>query len=57
MMPFSLSIILMPVPQAYSNGHSEIVLGKAIKDLQLPREEIVVMTKVLHARPYTLSRA
>lgn len=32
--------------QVYSNGASEIVLGKAIKQLDLPREEIVVMTKV-----------
>ncbi|KAF4618666.1 hypothetical protein D9613_010126 [Agrocybe pediades] len=30
----------------YSNGLSEILLGKAIKKLNLPREEIVVMTKV-----------
>jgi len=30
----------------YSNGLSEIHLGKAIKVLNLPREEIVVMTKV-----------
>ncbi|EMD34210.1 hypothetical protein CERSUDRAFT_97470 [Gelatoporia subvermispora B] len=30
----------------YSNGMSEVVLGKAIKELNLPREEIVVMTKV-----------
>lgn len=30
----------------YSNGESEIILGKAIKELQLPREEIVIMTKV-----------
>ncbi|KAJ3565124.1 hypothetical protein NP233_g7841 [Leucocoprinus birnbaumii] len=29
----------------YSNGVSEILLGKAIKELKLPREEIVVMTK------------
>ncbi|KIK64545.1 hypothetical protein GYMLUDRAFT_220988 [Collybiopsis luxurians FD-317 M1] len=29
----------------YSNGLSEIILGKAIKELKLPREEIVVMTK------------
>jgi len=32
--------------QVYSNGQSEIVLGKAIKQLNLPRDEIVVMTKV-----------
>ncbi|KAF9441916.1 aryl-alcohol dehydrogenase [Macrolepiota fuliginosa MF-IS2] len=30
----------------YSNGASEILLGKAIKKLNLPRDEIVVMTKV-----------
>lgn len=30
----------------YSNGVSEIILGKAIKELKLPRNEIVVMTKV-----------
>jgi len=32
----------------YSNGHSEIILGKAIKQLNLPRDEIVVMTKVFN---------
>ncbi|TCD68427.1 hypothetical protein EIP91_010828 [Steccherinum ochraceum] len=32
----------------YSNGLSEIVLGKAIKQLNLPREEIVVMSKVYY---------
>ncbi|KII87997.1 hypothetical protein PLICRDRAFT_656357 [Plicaturopsis crispa FD-325 SS-3] len=30
----------------YSNGLSEIMLGNAIKKLQLPRDEIVVMTKL-----------
>jgi len=30
----------------YSNGLSEVYLGNAIKALNLPREEIVVMTKV-----------
>ncbi|THU81974.1 aryl-alcohol dehydrogenase [Dendrothele bispora CBS 962.96] len=29
----------------YSNGLSEVILGKAIKQLDLPRESIVVMTK------------
>ncbi|OSX63417.1 hypothetical protein POSPLADRAFT_1045746 [Postia placenta MAD-698-R-SB12] len=29
----------------YSNGQSEEILGRAIKKLNLPREEIVVMTK------------
>jgi len=30
----------------YSNGYSEIILGKAIKQHNLPRDEIVVMTKL-----------
>ncbi|EIW83790.1 aryl-alcohol dehydrogenase [Coniophora puteana RWD-64-598 SS2] len=30
----------------YSNGLSEVMLGNAIKELQLPRERIVIMTKV-----------
>ncbi|CCO33888.1 Putative aryl-alcohol dehydrogenase C977.14c [Rhizoctonia solani AG-1 IB] len=30
----------------YSNGESERILGEAIKQLKLPRDEIVVMTKV-----------
>jgi len=30
----------------YSNGLSEIILGKAIKQYNLPRQEIVVLTKV-----------
>lgn len=32
--------------QVYSNGESERILGKAIKRYELPREEIVVLTKV-----------
>jgi len=30
----------------YSNGVSEEILGKAIKKFNLPRDEIVVLTKV-----------
>ncbi|KAK0464698.1 aryl-alcohol dehydrogenase [Desarmillaria tabescens] len=36
----------------YSNGQSEIILGKAIKQQGMPRDGIVVMTKVFH--PVTL---
>ncbi|KAI0064016.1 Aldo/keto reductase [Artomyces pyxidatus] len=38
----------------YSNGYSEVILGKAIKKWNLPRDEIVVMTKVFFtvARTY-----
>ncbi|KAG6859091.1 hypothetical protein C0995_011610, partial [Termitomyces sp. Mi166 len=32
----------------YSNGLSEEILGKAIKELKLPREEIVIMTKIFY---------
>ncbi|CAE6480741.1 unnamed protein product [Rhizoctonia solani] len=32
----------------YSSGDSERILGKAIKQLNLPRDEIVVMTKMYH---------
>lgn len=32
--------------QVYSDGLSEVVLGKAIKKYNLPRDEIVVLTKV-----------
>lgn len=32
--------------QAYSNGLSEVILGKAIKQFNLPRDAIVIMTKV-----------
>lgn len=41
----------------YSNGLSEVILGNAIKKLNLPREELVIMTKVesaisgFHAMP------
>ncbi|KAL1945509.1 hypothetical protein VTO73DRAFT_2360 [Trametes versicolor] len=30
----------------YSNGLSEVILGNAIKQLNLPREELVILTKV-----------
>ena len=35
---------LTRAPQVYSNGLSEVILGKAIKQHNLPRDEIVVMT-------------
>ena len=31
--------------QVYSNGLSEIILGNALKKLNLRREEVVIMTK------------
>ncbi|KAI0250090.1 NADP-dependent oxidoreductase domain-containing protein [Lactifluus subvellereus] len=38
----------------YSSGISEVCLGRAIKALNLPREEIVVMTKVCRAMAKTM---
>ena len=39
----------------YSNGESEVILGKAIKQLNMNRDEIVVMTKVpLLSLPFLL---
>ncbi|KAH9890406.1 aryl-alcohol dehydrogenase [Cubamyces lactineus] len=35
----------------YSNGLSEVILGKAIKQLKLPREELVIMTKLFSPVP------
>ena len=30
----------------YSNGASEVVVGKALKKYEIPRESVVIMTKV-----------
>jgi len=38
--------------QVYSNGVSEIILGKAIKKFNFPRDEIVVMTKASFFHEY-----
>ncbi|CAE6376272.1 unnamed protein product [Rhizoctonia solani] len=43
---YDLGIQTFDTADVYSNGLSEIILGKAIKQHKLPRDEIVVMTKV-----------
>ncbi|KAJ1306642.1 hypothetical protein OPQ81_007637 [Rhizoctonia solani] len=43
---YDLGIQTFDTANAYSNGLSEVILGKAIKQHNLPRDEIVVMTKV-----------
>ncbi|KAF8207278.1 Aldo/keto reductase [Mycena galopus ATCC 62051] len=43
---YNLGIQTFDTANVYSNGLSEVVLGNAIKKLDLPREEIVVMTKI-----------
>ncbi|KAG9126474.1 hypothetical protein FRC07_003290 [Ceratobasidium sp. 392] len=43
---YDLGIQTFDTANIYSNGKSEEILGKAIKQLNLPRDEIVVMTKL-----------
>jgi len=43
---YDLGINTFDTANVYSNGLSEVILGKAIKEHKLPRDEIVVMTKV-----------
>lgn len=43
---YDLGINTFDTADVYSNGLSEVVLGKAIKQHKLPRDEIVVMTKL-----------
>lgn len=43
---YEMGIQTFDTANLYSNGMSEIILGKAIKQLELPREDIVVITKV-----------
>ncbi|QRW20925.1 aldo/keto reductase family protein [Rhizoctonia solani] len=43
---YELGIQTFDTANIYSNGESERILGKAIKQLNFPRDEIVVMTKV-----------
>ncbi|KAI0308747.1 Aldo/keto reductase [Amylostereum chailletii] len=43
---YDLGIQTFDTSNNYSNGISEAILGKAIKQHNLPRDEIVVMTKV-----------
>jgi len=43
---YDLGINAFDTANVYSNGLSEVILGKAIKKHNIPRDEIVVMTKV-----------
>ena len=45
MISYDHGIQTFDTANVYSNGVSEVMLGNAIKKLNLPREEIVVMTK------------
>ncbi|KAI0689015.1 aryl-alcohol dehydrogenase [Cytidiella melzeri] len=43
---YDAGITTFDTANVYSNGLSEVILGNAIKKLNLPREEIVVLTKL-----------
>lgn len=49
---YDLGINAFDTADVYANGRSEIILGKAIKKYNLPRDEIVVMTKCFQAVPH-----
>jgi aryl-alcohol dehydrogenase-like predicted oxidoreductase len=41
-----LGINTWDTANVYSNGDSERIIGKAIKQLEIPRERLVILTKV-----------
>ncbi|KAG8939938.1 hypothetical protein FRC04_005793 [Tulasnella sp. 424] len=49
---YDLGINAFDTADVYANGRSEIILGKAIKKYNLPRDEIVVMTKCFQPVPH-----
>ena len=46
MLKYDAGIQTFDTANVYSNVISEVILGKAIKQLSFPWEEIIVMTKV-----------
>ncbi|KAG8910395.1 hypothetical protein FRC01_006353, partial [Tulasnella sp. 417] len=52
---YDLGINAFDTADVYANGRSEIVLGKAIKKYNLPRDEIVVMTKCFQPVPHDIN--
>lgn len=44
---YDVGINTFDTANVYSNGVSEIILGKALKQHNIPRDEVVVMTKVM----------
>ncbi|KAG8747445.1 hypothetical protein FRC10_001116 [Ceratobasidium sp. 414] len=52
---YDLGIQTFDTANVYSNGLSEVILGKAIKRLNLPRDGIVVMTKVYFGLGHKMS--
>lgn len=45
---YSYANDLQDTADTYSNGKSEIILGKALKKFQIPRSKVVIMTKIFN---------
>lgn len=39
--------MVLTVRQTYSQGESEVVLGQALRMLKIPRENVVIMARVI----------
>jgi len=48
---FDSGINTFDTANVYSNGLSEVILGKALQQFKIPREEVVILTKVNHPPP------
>ncbi|KIA75499.1 aldo-keto reductase protein [Aspergillus ustus] len=46
---FSRGINTWDTADAYSNGRSEEIVGKALKTYNIPREQVVILTKIYYA--------
>lgn len=47
---YDAGITTFDTADVYSSGNSEVILGKALKVHNIPREDVVIMTKVEWAR-------
>jgi aryl-alcohol dehydrogenase-like predicted oxidoreductase len=43
---YEMGIYAWDTANVYSNGASEVVVGRAIQELRIPREDLVILTKV-----------
>ncbi|KAH6974481.1 NADP-dependent oxidoreductase domain-containing protein [Ilyonectria sp. MPI-CAGE-AT-0026] len=46
---FNMGINTWDTADAYSNGRSEEIVGKALKKYNIPREQVVILTKIFYA--------
>ncbi|KAH7161963.1 aldo-keto reductase-like protein [Dactylonectria estremocensis] len=46
---FKMGINTWDTADAYSNGRSEEIVGKALKKYDIPREQVVILTKIFYA--------